>query len=156
MQELNLPGYHFRIKEQDKKKYIFDPVRKKYIVLTPEEWVRQNFVSYLINEKKYPASLIVFEKEFKLHRRSKRGDVVVYKHDGLPGAIIECKAPHVKISQLVFDQINSYNIELKTACLMITNGLEHYCAIIGKPEKKPEFLDHIPDYDELVSFRSIS
>ncbi|HRW62678.1 MAG TPA: type I restriction enzyme HsdR N-terminal domain-containing protein, partial [Bacteroidales bacterium] len=127
MEKLNLPTYSFNIKFIEQRKYIFDFIRKKYVILTPEEWVRQNFLKYLVEEKKYPASLIAVEKEFKLNNLSKRSDAVIYNKQGTPILIVECKAPEVKIGQNVFDQIARYNMVLNVKLLVVTNGLQHFC-----------------------------
>ena len=127
MKRLNLPTYSFNIKLIEQRKYIFDFIRKKFVILTPEEWVRQNFLRYLVEEKKYPASLIFVEKEFKLNNLSKRSDAVVYDRMGRPVLIMEFKAPEVKIDQKVFDQIARYNLKLQVKYLIVSNGVGHYC-----------------------------
>ena len=149
MEKLNLPTYSFNIKLIEQRKYIFDFIRKKFVILTPEEWVRQNFLKYLVEEKKYPASLIFVEKEFKLNNLSKRSDAVVYDKSGNPVLIIECKATSVKIDQKVFDQITRYNMQLKVDFLVITNGLEHFCCKIDYLNKKYLFLKEVPDFNNL-------
>jgi hypothetical protein len=146
MEKLNLPTYSFNIKLIEQRKYIFDFIRKKFVILTPEEWVRQNFLKYLVDEKKYPASLIFVEKEFKLNNLSKRSDAVIYNNKGNPVLIIECKATSVKIDQKVFDQIARYNIQLKVDFLIVTNGLEHFCCKIDYENKKYLFLKEVPEY----------
>lgn len=148
MQELNLPQYPIKIKEEGGVKYIFDAIRKKYLVLQPEEWVRQNFIQFLIHEKKYPASLIEIEKGLKLNELKKRVDVLIHK-DSKPIVLIECKAPNVKINQEVFEQIARYNNVFKVPYLLVTNGLEHYCAKIDVERSSFEFLEDIPNYSEL-------
>lgn len=128
MQKLNLPDYKFRLKSNENKILIFDNLRKKYIILTPEEWVRQHFVQFLIEEKKYPTSLIALEKQLTINNRKKRTDILVFNKEGNPYIIVECKAPKIKISQAAFDQIARYNLKLKANFLIVTNGLEHfYC-----------------------------
>ncbi|MGC9374566.1 MAG: type I restriction enzyme HsdR N-terminal domain-containing protein [Bacteroidales bacterium] len=146
MERLNLPTYSFNIKFKEKRKYIFDFIRKKYVLLTPEEWVRQNFLKYLVEEKKYPASLIAVEKEFKLNTLSKRSDAVVYNRLGQPFLIIECKATNVTINQKVFDQIARYNIKLNVEYLVVTNGLVHYCCKIDVENQNYYFLKDIPEF----------
>jgi hypothetical protein len=148
MQELNLPQYPIKIKEEGGVKYIFDAIRKKYLVLQPEEWVRQNFIQFLIHEKKYPASLIEIEKGLKLNELKKRVDVLIHK-DSKPIVLIECKASNVKINQEVFEQIARYNNVFKVPYLLVTNGLEHYCAKIDVERSSFEFLEDIPNYSEL-------
>lgn len=150
MEKLNLPTYSFNIKLIEQRKYIFDFIRKKFVILTPEEWVRQNFLKYLVDEKKYPASLIAVEKEFKLNDLSKRSDAVVYNRTGKPVLIVECKATNVKIDQNVFDQIARYNMKLNVDFLVVTNGLSHFCCKIDYEKKQYMFLKEIPNY-ELIS-----
>ncbi len=145
MQQLNLPTYHFRIKSKENKQFIFDSIRKKYIVLTPEEWVRQNVVQFLIQIKKYPASLMAIEKELRLHTRKKRTDIVIYNTQGLPEIIVECKRPSVKITQATFDQIARYNMALNAKYLMLTNGINHYFCSIDAEKETYMFLRDLPD-----------
>jgi len=146
MEKLNLPTYSFNIKFIEQRKYIFDFIRKKYVILTPEEWVRQNFLKYLVEEKKYPASLIAVEKEFKLNNLSKRSDAVIYNKQGDPLLIVECKAPEVKIDQKVFDQIARYNMVLHVELLIVTNGLQHFCCKLDAEMDTYYFLKEIPKY----------
>ncbi len=149
MHELNLPEYKFRLNVIKGQKWIFDPLRKKKVVLTPEEWVRQNFIQFLIQEKHYPVQLIKVEMGFKVNNLIKRSDIIVYDRKGKPSLIVECKAPTVKVSQDVFDQIARYNISLKVDFLVVTNGLEHYCCQINHQKKTYQFLKNIPDFEEL-------
>lgn len=150
MERLNLPTYSFNIKLKEQRKYIFDFIRKKYILLTPEEWVRQNFLKYLVDEKKYPASLIAVEKEFKLNTLSKRSDAVVYNKSGIPVLIVECKAASVKIDQKVFDQIARYNMKLNVEFLVVTNGLNHYCCKIDFENHTYSFLKDVPEFNQFL------
>lgn len=150
MERLNLPTYSFNIKLIEQRKYIFDSIRKKYLLLTPEEWVRQNFLKYLIEDKGYPASLISIEKELKLNNISKRTDAVVYNKQGKPVLILEFKAPEVKIDQKVFDQIARYNMKLKVNYLVVSNGMEHYCCVLQHDFNTYQFLKEIPAYDLIV------
>ena len=146
MQKLNLPNYNFKFKSSENKTLIFDNLRKKYMVLTPEEWVRQHFVCFLIEEKKYPVSLIAIEKQLTINNLKKRSDILVFNTDGKPEIIVECKAPSIKITQAAFDQIARYNLKLKAKYLIVTNGLEHfYCKMDFKNETYI-FLKMIPDY----------
>jgi hypothetical protein len=146
MQKLNLPTYNFKFKSSENKTLIFDKLRKKYMVLTPEEWVRQHFVYFLIEEKKYPVSLIAIEKQLTINNLKKRSDILVFNTDGKPEIIVECKAPSIKITQAAFDQIARYNLKLKANYLIVTNGLEHfYCKMDFKNETYV-FLKMIPDY----------
>jgi hypothetical protein len=146
MQKLNLPTYNFKFKSSENKTLIFDKLRKKYMVLTPEEWVRQHFIYFLIEEKKYPVSLIAIEKQLTINNLKKRSDILVFNTDGKPEIIVECKAPSIKITQDAFDQIARYNLKLKAKYLIVTNGLEHfYCKMDFKKETYI-FLKMIPDY----------
>ncbi len=149
MQQLNLPQHAIKLKEEGGKQYIFDTVRKKYLVLTPEEWVRQNFIQYLIQEKKYPASLITIEKGLKLNDLQKRADILIYDKNGKPILLIECKSAKVKINQEVFEQIARYNKVFKVPYLIVTNGLNHYCSKINFKKNSFEFLKEIPNYEAL-------
>lgn len=146
MQKLNFPQYTFRIKSNENKLFIFDFIRKKEVVLTPEEWVRQHFLMFLVHEKKYPASLIAVEKKLTLNSLTKRTDIVVYNTLAQPEIIIECKSPDINISQEVFDQIARYNMQLNANYLIVTNGLAHYFCIINKQKDGYQFLKDIPDY----------
>ncbi len=146
MQQLNFPPYTFRLKSSENKPLIFDPIRKKFVVLTPEEWVRQHTVKHLIDAYNYPISLINVEKELRVNGLSKRYDIVIFKPDGSIRLIVECKAPKVKISQDTFDQIARYNLALKASHLMVTNGLNHYFCQMDYEEQKYIFLPDIPAY----------
>ena len=149
MQQLNLPQHPLKIKEENGTRYIFDAIRKKYLVLLPEEWVRQNFIQFLVHNKKYAASLIAIEKGLKINELQKRADIVVYDKHAKPIVLIECKAPKVKINQAVFEQVARYNAAFGVPYLMVTNGLEHYCAKVNFETKNCEFLTEIPDYKNL-------
>ena len=149
MQHLNLPQHPIKINEEKGVKYIFDPIRKKYLVLLPEEWVRQNFIQFLIKDKNYSASLIAIEKGLKLNELQKRADIVIYDKQAQPIVLIECKAPKVKINQEVFEQVARYNMVFKVPYLVVTNGLDHYCAKVDFIENSFEFLVDIPNYKEL-------
>lgn len=148
MEKLNLPQYPIKLKEEEGKAYIFDTIRKKYLILTPEEWVRQNFIQYLIQDKNYPASLIEIEKGLKLNELQKRADALIYK-GSKPSVLIEFKAPKVKITQGVFEQIGRYNSIFKVPYLIVSNGLEHYCARIDFEQNSFEFLEGVPIYNSL-------
>ncbi len=152
MTKLNLPEFEFIFKEKENKRYIFDDLRKKYIFLTPEEWVRQNFVKYLINIKNYPASLIALEMSFVLHSVDKRSDIVVYNNQGKIALLVECKSPDVSISQKTFDQAAGYNLKLNAKILILTNGISHYCCVPDYEKRKWIYLENIPDFNELKSF----
>lgn len=147
MLKLNLPPYPQRIREENGRRDIFDVARKKFVALTPEEWVRQHFVMFLMNDKSVPASLLSVEKGLMLNKMQKRTDIVVYDRSGLPALIVECKAPSVKITQDVFDQIARYNLTLKCRYLVVTNGIEHYCCEMFHAEKRYQFCPDIPDFN---------
>ncbi|MCD7930349.1 MAG: type I restriction enzyme HsdR N-terminal domain-containing protein [Tannerellaceae bacterium] len=149
MLPLNLPPCKVKVIEKDKKHQIFDPVRKRYVALTPEEWVRQNFVSYLITEKGYPKELVANEIAIKLNGTSKRCDTIVYNSFLAPLVIVEYKAPNIPINQTVFDQIVRYNMVLKVKYLIVTNGLSHYCCQIHYDTLSYSFLQGIPEYSVL-------
>ncbi|MNF50288.1 type I restriction enzyme HsdR N-terminal domain-containing protein [Flavobacterium maritimum] len=146
MQKLNFQAYNFRFKNSENKVSIFDEIRKKFIILTPEEWVRQHVVQFLLAEKKYPKSLINVEKVLKVNGLRKRYDAVVYNPDGSIFILIECKAPEVKITQATFDQIARYNMTMKSQFLMVTNGLNHYFCQMDFENEKYQFLQELPDY----------
>ena len=146
MQKLDFPTYTFRFKNSENKPYIFDDIRKKFVVLQPEEWVRQHCVQYLINKKKYPKSLINVEKELKINNLKKRYDIVVFNSDGSIHLIVECKSPKITINQSAFDQIARYNLTLNATYLMVTNGLNHYYCSINFDEERYQFLKDIPEY----------
>jgi type I site-specific restriction endonuclease len=151
MQRLNLPTYLFNTKSENGRTYILDSIRRKYIVLTPEEWVRQNIIRYLNEEKKYPLSLMSVETGFKLNKLQKRTDIMVFGRDGKAIAIIECKAPDVKITKQVFEQIVRYNLSFKVRFLIVTNGMEHFCCRLDHETNGHEFLKDIPGFEELIS-----
>jgi len=130
---------------------ILDPLRRKFVKLTPEEWVRQNFVQYLINEGKYPPGLIGIEVMFRLNKLKRRTDILIHNRAGEPVMLVECKAPEVKIDDKVFDQIVVYNMEFKVPYIIVTNGLDHYACKIDHNENKYEFLLVIPLYEDLLS-----
>ncbi len=146
MQKLNFPAYQFRFKSSENKVSIFDRIRKKFIILTPEEWVRQHTIHYLIEEKKYPESLINVEKLIKVNDTNKRYDIIIFNPDGTIYLIIECKSHSVRITQEVFDQIARYNLTLDAEYLMITNGMDHYYCQMDYIKKQYSFLNDIPDY----------
>ncbi|MCC9070085.1 type I restriction enzyme HsdR N-terminal domain-containing protein [Flavobacterium sp. F-65] len=149
MQKLNFPSYIFRFKNSENKVSIFDEIRKKFIILTPEEWVRQHVVQFLMVEKKYPKSLINVEKVLKVNGLRKRYDIVVYNPDGTIYILVECKAPEVKISQATFDQIARYNMTMNAQYLTVTNGLQHYFCQMDFENEKYEFLRELPNYNSL-------
>ncbi len=146
MEELNFPKYLFTLKSRENKTYIFDTIRKKNILLTQEEWVRQHCVQYLISEYKYPKSLINVEKQIKINNQSKRYDIVVYTPQGGVNILVECKAPSVKIKASTFDQIARYNMALESNFLMLTNGKEHYFCTVDFKNKTYRFIRELPKY----------
>lgn len=146
MEHLNFPKYTFRFKNRENKIYIFDAIRKKFVVLTPEEWVRQHTVQFLIHEKKYPTSLINVEKELIFNDLKKRYDIVVFNSDGSIFLVVECKRSNVTINQETFDQIARYNMILDADYLMVTNGLQHYYCIMDYEAQQYHFLRDIPAY----------
>lgn len=146
MQKLNFPSYTFRFKNNENKVSIFDEIRKKFIILNPEEWVRQHVILYLLEEMKYPKSMINVEKVLKVNDLRKRYDGVVFNPDGSIFLLIECKAPEIKIGQLTFDQIARYNMTLKADYLMVTNGLNHYFCQMDYENEKYHFLKELPLY----------
>lgn len=146
MHQLNFPKFQFRFKNRENKIAIFSILRKKFLILTPEEWVRQHCVHYLIQEKKYPASLLSEERKIEINGRTKRYDIVAFETSGKMNLIVECKAPSIKITQSTFDQIATYNMELDANYLMITNGLNHYFCQMNHSEKKYNFLPQLPNF----------
>lgn len=149
MENLNFPVYDFRYTERENKKYIFDIIRKKYVLLTPEEWVRQNFIRYLLEEKGYIQSLVRVEMFFKLNRLSKRADIALFDRNGKPKVLVECKSPKIAISQVVFEQVARYNLSFKVDFLVVTNGMQHFCCKMDYEKKSYTFLKEIPGFEEI-------
>ena len=149
MFSLNLPSFVPKISEKNGKHLILDPIRKKYVTLTPEEWVRQHFVNYLITEKGYPTELRANEFSIVLNGTNKRCDTVAYNRFLEPLVIVEYKAPHINITNTVFDQIARYNMVLRVEYLIVSNGLNHYCCKIDYNNRTYTFLEGIPAYNEL-------
>ena len=147
MQPLNFSSYNFRFKNSENKVAIFDEIRKKFIILTPEEWVRQHVVQFLLQEKKYPKSHINVEKLLKINDLKKRYDVVVFNADGSIRILIECKAPEIKIAQNTFDQIARYNLTLRAEFLMVTNGHNHYFCQMDFENEKYHFMKELPHFE---------
>lgn len=148
MDKLNLPEYTFRIKTENGKQMIFDSIRKKFVVLTPEEWVRQNFIEYLIREKKYPESLMAVEKQIMVNGKQRRFDLLIYQKSGQPLLIAEFKAPSVKITQNAFDQVVRYNMTLRVESVVVSNGLQHFACEVDYPNNSFTYLHGIPEYHE--------
>ena len=147
--EINLPPYDIKMREQGGKRQIFDFLRRKYVALTPEEWVRQHFVHFLINHKGYPQGLLANEVELKVGDKKLRCDTLLYNRALQPQMIIEYKAPHVEITQQVFNQITVYNHLLHVDFLVISNGLQHFCCRMDYDHQSYVFLQEIPDYQLL-------
>lgn len=143
---LNLKPYPFKLKEKAGQLFIFDELRKKELVLTPEEWVRQHFIQHLIHQKKYPKTLIKLEGGLKLNQLQKRTDILVFDLDGNPTILVECKANTVQIDQKVFDQIASYNIIHQVKYLVVTNGINHFYCLINYETKSYTFIEDLPNY----------
>lgn len=151
MTRLNLPPFEIKLRGTKAQPQIFDILRKKYIALTPEEWVRQHFVHFLVEHKGYPAALMANEIQLKVGEKILRADSVLYSRDLKPRMIIEYKAPHIPITQKVFDQISIYNMLLHVDYLVVSNGLQHYICKMDYNDKKYLFLEDIPDYKELLT-----
>ena len=146
MPQLNLPNAALKTKLVEGTTQVFDAVRKKYLVLTPEEWVRQHFIHYLNKEKNYPLGLMGVEQMVKYNGMQTRADIVLYTADGKPNVIVECKAPNVKITQDAFNQIAKYNFKLKVEFLVVTNGMQHFCCKMDYENNKITFLEEVPAF----------
>jgi hypothetical protein len=151
LKELNLPPYSFKITSDNKSEMIFDSIRKKYVKLTPEEWVRQNFIQYLIQQGKYSPGLIGVEVMFHFNKLKRRVDILIHDRTGKPVMLIECKSPDVPINDTVFDQIVCYNMEFKVPYIVVTNGLDHYVCKINHENKSYEFLNVIPLFEDILT-----
>jgi hypothetical protein len=149
LKELNLPQYSFKITGKDGNEMILDPVRRKYVKLTPEEWVRQNFIQYLVNEGKYPLGLMRVEVLFIINKLKRRVDILIHNRSGQPVMIIECKEPEVKIDDKVFTQIVNYNMGFKVPYIVVTNGIDHYACKCDHEQNKWEFILTLPLYEDL-------
>ena len=149
MFRLNLPQYEIKISEKCGKRMIFDFLRRKYVALTPEEWVRQHFVHYLVEHKGYPKGLIGNEIELQIGAKRLRCDTILYNRMARPQMIIEYKAPTIPIQQKVFQQISIYNLLLKVDYLIVSNGIQHYCCKMDYDNQKCLFLKDIPKYEKL-------
>ncbi len=147
MEKLNLPEFPAKVKQVDGKAMIFDIIRKKYVQLTPEEWVRQNFIYYLVNFLDYPKSLIKVESGLKYNRLLKRSDILIFNRDVEPLLLVECKSSELKITQDVIDQAAVYNKSLNARYLLVTNGMQHLCWKIS--DNGNQLLEEIPNYDDL-------
>lgn len=149
MIRLNLPPYDIKLRTADGHKQVFDPLRQRWVALTPEEWVRQHFTHWLTTELNYPTQLLANEVHLRIGQKELRADSVLYDTSLQPRMIIEYKAPHIAITQKVFNQILAYNMELHAEYLVISNGISHYCCKYSDNGKKYLFLDHIPNYENL-------
>jgi len=149
MLSLNLPPYATKVAVRNGKNTIWDIIRRKYVALTPEEWVRQHFVHFLVEHKGYPASLLANEVALTLNGTSRRCDTVLYDRTLSPRMIIEYKAPHIPITQKVFDQICRYNLVFRVDYLIVSNGLSHYCCRMDYAHQSYQFLTDVPEYGEL-------
>jgi hypothetical protein len=149
MTQLNLPEFDIKLQNKDDKILVFDPIRKKYLVLTPEEWVRQHFVNFLTVHHHYPRSLIKLEGGLKYNQLQKRSDILVFDRLGQPFLLVECKAAQVKITQKVLEQAAIYNAKLKAPYMVVTNGLQHVCLQINQTNGKYVFLKELPRFEEI-------
>lgn len=144
--QLNFPTYELKLAGSAQKPEVYDPVRRRFVALTPEEWVRQHTIAYLSQDLGYPQSLIAVEGSLTLNDLKKRFDILLYNTKGQPVLLVECKAPNVKLTQAVFDQAARYNMAFKVGLLFITNGLQHYCCSINHNSGEISFLDTIPHF----------
>jgi hypothetical protein len=152
MKPLNFPEYSFRTRTEHHKRQIFDVYRRKFVALTPEEWVRQHVLRWLVEEKKYAAGLLRVECSLPAGDSLWRADAVFFNTNAQPALVVECKAPEVMVSQDVFDQIARYNFLLRSSALLVTNGLSHYCCRIDYTSRSYTFLKEVPHWDELLTF----
>ena len=146
MVALNLPVFECKTKQVEGKPYIFDLLRRKYVRLSPEEWVRQHIVNLLLTQYAYPKALIRTEGSLTLNKTQKRTDVVAFDREGKPFLVVECKAPHVPLTQAVFDQIARYNHVHRAPYVVISNGLTHYCCCVNHETAEVRFLDDFPAF----------
>ena len=149
MFRLNLPPYPIKIQEKGEKRQIFDFLRRKWVALTPEEWVRQHFTHFLVEHKNYPQALLANEVELRIGEKRLRCDTLLYNKELRPRMIIEYKAPTIQIQQKTFDQISGYNLLLKVDYLVVSNGLCHYCCKMDYERQSYQFLEDIPDYETI-------
>lgn len=146
---LDLPDHGVKTKNDGLGLQVFDPVRRRWVALTPEEWVRQHFLNHLVHDLHCPASLIGVEQALVLNTLSKRADIVVHGTQGTPLALVECKAPGVRIVQATFEQAARYNTVFKVRYLFVTNGLRHYCCTVDHQRGTVDFLGRLPDFAEM-------
>lgn len=147
MYKLNLPKYEPTLKKEEGKIWIFDVIRKKYIVLTPEEWVRQHFINYLITELKYPKSLFRIEGSLTYNKLQKRSDILIFDRLGKAWMLIECKSPTIKLNQKAFNQVAVYNMTIGAKYLAVTNGMAHFVCEAGSPGNEGKFLNSFPSFE---------
>jgi len=150
MYQLNLPEYQFKIKKQNNRLFVFDSQRKRYVALTPEEWVRLHFVRFLIDEMNYPAALLAVEYQIEFNGMKKRCDAILFDNKAQAQLIIELKAPNIPITQAIFDQVAVYNAKLDVQFFMISNGIEHYCCRVDTKNTRYQFLPGIPKYEDFM------
>ena len=149
MKQLNLPDFEFKTRNENGQQQIFDPVRRKYVALTPEEWVRQHFIHYLTENINVPLSHIAVEKYIRVSHLAKRADIVVFKGGSLPVLAVECKAPSIEITEDVFYQLLRYNMTLRVEYLVVTNGLRHIYCRVDYQNQKADFIEELPVYDQM-------
>jgi len=149
MRDLNFPKYEFRYKEMDNQQYIFDIIRKKFVVVTPEEIVRQHLVHFLIEDRQFPKALINLEKVIRFNKMIRRFDLMVYDAEVQPLLIAECKAPNIPITQETFEQVATYNLVLQAPYVFVTNGLQHFCCNIDLKKRQFKYIADIPEYAAL-------
>ena len=149
MVQLNLPPYQIRVKETGGRKQVFDILRRKYVALTPEEWVRQHFIHYLVEHKNYPSSLLANEVPLQIGEKRMRADSVLYDNQLHPRMIIEYKAPNITLTQKVFDQITIYNLLLHVDYLIVSNGMTTYICKMDYEKQTYKFLEAIPNYENI-------
>lgn len=146
MNQLNLPSISPNLKKEQGKVFIFDIIRKKYVVLTPEEWVRQHFVQHLIQNLHYPKSLFRVESSLTFNKLQKRSDILIRDREGKPWMLVECKSSSIKLTQQAFNQIAVYNMTIGATYLAVTNGMVHYCWRAPELGKEAVFLDKFPEF----------
>ncbi|MCY4204723.1 MAG: type I restriction enzyme HsdR N-terminal domain-containing protein [Bacteroidetes bacterium] len=150
MDQLNLPPYDYVLRNHAGRRVILDPIRKRFVPLTPEEWVRQHFVQYLINNLEVPSAMIAVEVVIPIQERHFRADIVVHGRQVDPVLIVECKRPSIQLGQDVFNQIGHYNVALKVPYLVVTNGMQYSCCLVNHIQHSYQFLDEIPSYQTMI------
>lgn len=150
MEQLNLPAYDYELRNHNGRVVILDPIRKRFVTLTPEEWVRQHFVQYMMSHLNVPRGLIDIEVSIPIRERQYRADIVVYNRQVVPILVVECKRSSVQLGQDVFNQVGYYNIGLKVPYLVVTNGMQHYCCQVDQSLQSYHFLDQIPSFETMI------